>query len=160
MCKKHVLSMSNRKIILKETKMTNKEKLEALKTWLTENGCKFKENVEVLGVKADLYVKYPHIAVRIGDDAEFFRRTKYTCSPFFIRDNDTVEFVIEKMSCCLAESFVKAEEAIKTREANRAKRIAAMEARLAEDRRRKDEKARRAARPKRKRIRIIHAVKV
>ncbi len=82
--------------------MTKQEKLEALKAFLKENGFIFKENFKsrrAKGVVNDLYVRRLHIAVHLSDehDQEFYHATKRKCSPFFIREEESMEFIIEKM---------------------------------------------------------------
>ena len=80
--------------------MTNKDKLEALKAFLQENGFKYKcDYKNKNGVKADLYIGRFSIVVRISreDDQKFFLKTRYFYHPFFIRDNETKDFVLEKM---------------------------------------------------------------
>ena len=142
--------------------MDNKEKLETLKTWLTENGYKYKENVEFVGQQADLMVDYPRIAVHVGDSNEFFRKVKYKAAPFFIRDYETVEFIIEKMTNCISQAIEgkrKRGEERKAKEAEKEKvRLAELE-RQVEEQRKKAEEAQKAVH-KRKRVRIPRAEKV
>lgn len=91
--------------------MTNKEKLEALKAFLTENNFEFEENHFSRNnrIVIDLYVKKLRIAVHLSDDKDdwFFKITKRNYHPFFIRENDTADFVIEKMQNCIIEEMTK-----------------------------------------------------
>ena len=142
--------------------MENREKLEAIKQWLTENGYKYKENYEskACGVTIDLAVGYPRVAVKIANsDDAFFQSVKRVYSPFFIRDEESAEFVIEKMANCLA----KAKELIQQREENRkqreAEKAAARQRELECQEELKRKKAE-ALKPKRKRVRIPMAEKV
>lgn len=141
---------------------TNQEKLEALKAWLIENGYKYRENVEFVGQQADLMVDYPRIAVHVGESDEFFRKVKYKAAPFFIRDSETVEFVIEKMTNCISqvkEGKRKRDEERKVREAEKeAARLAELE-RQVEEQRKKAEEAQKTVH-RRKRVRIPRAEKV
>lgn len=82
------------------------EKLEILKNWLTGNGYKFDENhvsKSCGGVNIPLRVFKPKIAVYVGSNDEFFQKVKRFYSPFFIRDTDSEEFVIEKISNCIRD---------------------------------------------------------
>lgn len=140
----------------------NQEKLEVLKTWLTENGYKYKENVEFAGQQADFIVDYPRIAVHVGESDEFFRKVKYKAVPFFIRDSETVEFVIEKMTNCISqavESKRKRDEERKVKEVEKEKaRLAELERQVEEQRKKVDELQK--ALHKRKRARISRSEKV
>ena len=79
--------------------MTNKEKLEVLKGFLKENNIPFKEKVMQRGQKFDLYISKFGICVRLSDenDQRFYEKIKYIVHPLFIRENETPEFVVEKM---------------------------------------------------------------
>ena len=61
--------------------MSNQEKIEALKSWLTENKVKYQEDVVHAGkgIHIDLYLPKYLIAVHVGDDSEFFQEVKNTC---------------------------------------------------------------------------------
>lgn len=85
--------------------MTNKEKLEALKAFLTGEKIDFKENYVSNGTMFALYVEKYRIAVRLSDenDQNFFYKTRKYYHPFFIRDNESTEFVIEKMQNCIRD---------------------------------------------------------
>ena len=80
--------------------MTNQQKLEALKAFLQENGFKYKCDYKSNnGARADLYIGRFRIMVRLSreGDQKFFLKTRYYYHPFFIRDNETKDFVLEKM---------------------------------------------------------------
>ena len=79
--------------------MSNQEKIEALKSWLTENKVKYQEDVVHAGkgIHIDLYLPKYLIAVHVGDDSEFFQEVKNYLHPVFVRDQDSVEFLIEKV---------------------------------------------------------------
>ena len=90
--------------------MSNEEKLEGLKTFLTENKIRFIENYESgLKVKMDLKLPEYKIAVHLSDehDNEFYKKTFRVYKPFFIRESETPEFIIEKMQNCLTDIMVK-----------------------------------------------------
>ena len=132
--------------------MTNKKKLEVLKAFLTENGIEFVENRWSRSAKMtiDLYVWKYRIYVHISDenDDEFFNRTKGHTHPFFIRDNETVEFVIEKMQNCILDIMKREQRRINGLRQNE------------ENQKRHDEKVMEKAKTKRKRVRIPVAERV
>jgi hypothetical protein len=98
--------------------MTNKEKLEALKAFLTENNVRFIENhVSNFGVTMDLKLPDLMIAVFMSDGDKEKEHSIYNAStgkwklhyvykPFFIRESESVEFVLEKMKNCIVDRMV------------------------------------------------------
>lgn len=136
--------------------MSNEEKLEGLKTFLTENKIRFIENYESgLKVKMDLKLPEYKIAVHLSDehDDEFYKKTFRVYKPFFIRESETPEFIIEKMQNCLTDIMVKRQ---KDYEKEKRREIAA------ENWKRHEEKlaAKANEKPKRKRVRIPMAERV
>lgn len=87
--------------------MSNKEKLEALKAFLTENNVKFVENhySKTNKLTFDLLIKDLQIAVHLSDknDQTFYKKIYRYYKPFFIRESETADFVIEKMQNCIVE---------------------------------------------------------
>lgn len=142
--------------------MTNREKLEKLKEWLKDNNIPFDENHKSrsTGFTFDLIVKKPLIAVCIssGMDDKIFHRIKRTYAPFFIRESETAEFVIEKMQNCIVDRMMKEQKKMeKEAKKEEGRRIAAEY-----ERRHQEKLARKAAaeKPKRKRVRIQHFEKI
>lgn len=93
--------------------MTLQEKKEELKKFLTENKVKFREDVplrrcQVL-VTGDLLVQPYNIAVHLSDehDTEFFKAVRNKYKPFFIREDEAMEFIIEKMQNSIIERMQK-----------------------------------------------------
>lgn len=125
--------------------MSNKEKLEAVIAFLKENNLEFEENhfSKSQNINIDLLVKPYRIAVHLSNehDKMFYKRTKRTYHPFFIRENETVEFVLEKMQNCLIDEM----KALQTK-LNKEKEA--------------EEKKKLAEKPKRQRVRIPHAERV
>lgn len=125
--------------------MSKEEKLEALKAFLRENNLEFEENhfSKSQNVNIDLLVIPYRIAVHLSNehDKMFYKRTKRTYHPFFIRDNETVEFVLEKMKNCLIDEM----KTLQTR-LNKEKEA--------------EEKKQQAEKPKRQRVRIPHVERV
>ena len=94
-------------------RISNQKKLEAVKQWLSENGINYIENHKSgFGVTIDLKIPSLMIAVflsdgNLGKETEIFNARKkfwplhWTYQPFFIRESETKEFVIEKIqNCC------------------------------------------------------------
>ena len=81
--------------------MTKKEKLEALKAFLTENKIDFYNDFchRKYQVTPDLYIPKYRIVVKLSadDDQTFFEEVKHSFHPLYIRDEETAEFIVEKM---------------------------------------------------------------
>lgn len=88
-------------------KITNEQKLEAIKGFLRENNIVFKENHvnKRCGVDIPLLLPDFQIAVRIGDDQDFYKKTKGIFYPIFIRDTDTKKKVLEKVQNTIIKSM-------------------------------------------------------
>lgn len=90
--------------------MTNQEKLEALKAFLTENNVKFVENhfSKTNNLTFDLLIRDLRIAVHLsdGNDQTFYRKIFKYYKPFFIRESESVDFVIEKMQNCIYDRMM------------------------------------------------------
>ena len=89
-------------------KVTNEKKLEALKGWLRENNVEFEENhVTKAGLHIDVWIPSLMIAVHLGDDdGKFYKKTCCWCKPFFIRETETLGFVLEKIQNCCFNQMV------------------------------------------------------
>lgn len=99
--------------------MDNKKKLEALKAFLKENNVKFVENhASRFGVTMDLKLPDLYIAIFLSNDNKEEENRKYNASsgkkklfrfykPFFIRESESQEFVIEKMQNCIFDQMMK-----------------------------------------------------
>jgi hypothetical protein len=89
--------------------MRNEEKLKALKAFLTENKIKFSENYQLkkpaVSFIPELYLNKYRIVVHLSDehDQEFYLATRCHYHPFFIRENEKKEFIIEKMQNCIID---------------------------------------------------------
>lgn len=102
------------------TKISNEEKLKALKQFLRENKIRYIENhkSKTYGVTMDLKVRKLNIAVFLSDgDRNFeesivFTKSKYgkplqvIYNPFFIRESETTEYIIEKMQNCIVNRMM------------------------------------------------------
>lgn len=99
-------------------KITNLEKLEALKVWLTENNIKYIENHESrFGVKIDVKIPNLKIAIFLSDGDQKKEDAIYNSvsgklklyhvyKPFFVRESETKAFVLEKIQNCCFERMV------------------------------------------------------
>ena len=97
--------------------MNNKEKLEVLKKFLTENKINFKENVNRRGQNLHLYMPKHQICVRLSDenDQEFYLKVRHGLHPLFIRSNETAEFVVEKMQNLIIDLMQKKQKIFEKR---------------------------------------------
>lgn len=89
--------------------MSNKEKIDVLKTFLKENNISFKENVIRKGQRLDLLIGRYLICVRLSDenDQNFYEVIKHFYRPLFIRNKETAEFVVEKMQNLIIDIMKK-----------------------------------------------------
>ena len=154
--------------------MSDKEKLKALKKFLKDRGISYWKNVSTkFGVTLDLSLMVNGwlIAVHLSDDNdnEFYKKIVHCYKPFFIRDDESVEFVIEKMTNLISElnnkqSFKEhLEEVAKRKERNRKYYEECLERHQKNiDKAIKKTKNRRpeTPQPKRKRQRIIRVEKI
>lgn len=149
--------------------MTNQEKLEKLKEWLKDNDIPFEENYtsKSRGVTFELRVKKPLIGVCISSerDREIFQKVKRVYAPFFIRESETAEFVIEKMQNCIVNKMMQAQRELeKKNKREEGKRIAEENERRHQANLAKkaaaEKSAKKAETPKRKRQRIVRYEKV
>lgn len=91
--------------------MKNSEKLTAVMQFLRENNIKYVLNSKGEG-HCNLWVPIHRIAIKITgeDDALFYDTHRRTCFPVFIRAEETVEFVIEKVQNTIVKSMKKVQE--------------------------------------------------
>ena len=99
-------------------KITNEQKLEALKSWLTENNIEYVENHESrFGVKIDVKIPNLKIAVFLSDGDKKKENAIYNSvsgrwklyhvyKPFFVRETETKAFVLEKIQNCCFDRMV------------------------------------------------------
>ena len=85
--------------------MTQTEKnIECLKKFLDENNIEYRENVKGCGVMMDICITKMMIAVKYGDDNDFFQATKRYYAPFFVRETETEAKTLEKITnCCIMQ---------------------------------------------------------
>ena len=157
--------------------MTNEEKLEALKAFLSENNVNYIENhTSKYGLTMALKLPDQMIAVFLsedGKDSEYENRIYHWRSGrnymnnvyrvFFIREEETPEFVLEKMQNCIIDIMTRKqrklewekrhEEGLKTAAENEKRHQEKLAKRAAAE-------AAKAKKNKRKRARIVHYEKV
>lgn len=99
--------------------MKNSTKLEKVKHFLDENGIKYEEREKRFG-HSDIWLPSVRVAVKIegDDDMEFFKTHKRTCHPVFIRDKESVSFVLEK----LQNTIIRSMQAVQQRLMNKKER--------------------------------------
>ena len=115
-------------------RMTNKEKLEELKKFLTGYGIPYTdgEDKKIVG-HSDLNIPCFNIFIKLSgkDNDEFYQAHKY--APIFIRDEESVDFIIKKVMNVAAhqmECIEKHQAKVKQKEANRKKMEQEREERL------------------------------
>ena len=91
--------------------MGNSEKLLAVIQFLRENNIKYVLNDKGEG-HSNLWVPSYRIAVKITgkDDILFYDTHRRTCFPVFIRTEESIDFVIEKVQNTIIKSMKKAQE--------------------------------------------------
>lgn len=79
--------------------MNSLDKLETLKAYLTEKKINFRTDIRFTKkrVPVALYIPKYAITVRIGDNERWYKDVKRVSHPIIIRDQDSSEFVIEKV---------------------------------------------------------------
>ena len=85
--------------------MTQTEKnIEVVKKFLNENNIDYREQVHGRGVVMDICIPKMMIAVKYGDDQEFFNAVKKYYAPFFIRESESEAKTLEKITnCCIMQ---------------------------------------------------------
>lgn len=84
--------------------MTKQEKIEGLKDWLTKKNILFVSDKDIEGYLANIVLKEYRIAVSTVEEGADFVYNSFCLAhyrSFFIRENESMDFIIEKMSNCL-----------------------------------------------------------
>ena len=102
-------------------KISNEEKLKALRNFLNENKIPFINNYHSKTFNVDMAIKVKKLRIAVfisNDDKEFedsmvFAKSSYSgaplrnvYNPFFIRKSDTKKFVLEKMQNCIVKRMM------------------------------------------------------
>lgn len=87
--------------------MTKEEKVSKLKEWLKEKGIKFHADTDKYPVPVDIYIPYYRIGVSTDEDNDdFFKWMNKTDNrTFFIRERESMDFIIEKMENSLTDAM-------------------------------------------------------
>lgn len=90
-------------------KISNEQKMEAIKDFLVENDIPFEENhtSKRCGLTIPLAVMKHRIAIRVGDSQDFYLATKGKYYPIFIRDEDTKAKALEKIQNTIIKSMTR-----------------------------------------------------
>lgn len=85
--------------------MTQTEKnIEVLKKFFTENQIPYREGVKGRGIVMDICVPSMMIAVKYGDDQDFYNAVKKYYAPFFVRETESEGKTLEKIqNCCIMQ---------------------------------------------------------
>lgn len=120
--------------------MTNEEKLRFVMAFLAENHIKYWFHEVVRVGEWNLCLPKLRVYIKIDgfDGQDFFNKYKKFGYPIFVRDEETAEFILEKVQETIFRSMVRAQEAIDRkakREENR--RINEVRKKAADERRAK-----------------------
>lgn len=101
-------SVGNFKI---EYPMTNKEKLDEVVKFLEKEGIDFALRPENVKMKSNIYIPKWKIGVKIEDkDSQtYFDKHKRYISIVFIRENETVEFILDKLQTVIVKRMMAAQ---------------------------------------------------
>lgn len=88
-------------------KITNEKKMEVVKEFLAENGIPYEESYVSgrCGVTIPIVLPSYRVAVRIGDDQDFYLKTRGVYYPIFIRNEDTKKKIREKLENTIIKSM-------------------------------------------------------
>ena len=144
--------------------MDNKTKLERIIALLKGKGLVYKLNhhSELCGIDIDIYIPKYRIAVFEGYSQEQYVKVKRKYAPLFVRDEETEDFIVEKMENLLEKREEKLQWLQKRNAEKEANRIYAEECERRHQEklaRRKEAKARHQ-RAKNRRKRIVRYEKV
>lgn len=77
--------------------MKQEEKYNQVVSFLKENGIAYVENREIHGVTLPLLIQKWMVVVHVGDNQEFYMKVRRNYKPVFIREEDSADFVLEKV---------------------------------------------------------------
>lgn len=91
--------------------MTNKEKLDEVVKFLEKEGIDFVLRPESVRMKSNLYIPKWKIGVKVEDECsqDYFNRHKRFIDIVFIRESETVEFVLEKLQTVIVRRMMEAQ---------------------------------------------------
>ncbi len=93
--------------IQKLNEMTNREKLNYIAKWLGSQHIGYVYRKKHQPGKSDVFLPRYNVYIKIAgeDDVEFFE--KHRTFPVFIRDEETAEFVLEKVQSTIIKSMTR-----------------------------------------------------
>ena len=91
--------------------MTNKEKLDEVVKFLEKEGIDFVLRPESVKTKSNIYIPQWKIGVKVEDECsqDYFNRHKRFIDIVFIRESETVEFVLEKLQTVIVRRMMAAQ---------------------------------------------------
>lgn len=100
--------------------MTNKEKLRHLEKWLASQHIGYVSRQKHKWAKSDTFLPRYKVYIKIAgeDDEEFYY--KHRPFPVFIREEDTSDFVLEKVQSAIIKSMTKRQEVLLEKELRKA----------------------------------------
>ena len=91
--------------------MTNKEKLDEVVKFLEKEDIDFVLRPESVKTKSNIYIPQWKIGVKVEDECsqDYFNRHKRFIDIVFIRESETVEFVLEKLQTVIVRRMMAAQ---------------------------------------------------
>lgn len=104
--------------------MKNETKLKKVIAFLEENNIKYRQHKNVWFGHSDVFLPDTRVAIKIdGEDRKRFYEThKGKCYPVFIRDDESLKFILEKLQNTIVKSMMKEQKILmreKQKEENR-----------------------------------------
>ena len=88
--------------------MTNKEKLYEVVKFLNKEGIDFILRPENIRMKSNLYIPKWKIGIKLEDEnnERYFQTHKRCLSVIFIRENETIDFILEKLQNVIVQKMM------------------------------------------------------
>lgn len=97
--------------------MSHEEKMKELIAYLKDQGIEYWVDVPSSRGILPLYLPQYTIAIQVGDNEEWYSQLKNFVHPVFIRESDSVDFVIEKVANTIKRRFSAQKRANKRKKA-------------------------------------------
>nr|DAU45998.1 MAG TPA: DNA mismatch endonuclease [Caudoviricetes sp.] len=94
--------------------MKNETKLKKVIVFLEENNVKYRQHKNVWFGHSDVFLPDTRVAIKIdGEDRKRFYEThKGKCYPVFIRDDESLKFILEKLQNTIVKSMMKEQKTL------------------------------------------------
>lgn len=94
--------------------MKNETKLKKVIAFLEENNVKYRQHKNVWFGHSDVFLPDTRVAIKIdGEDRKRFYEThKGKCYPVFIRDDESLKFILEKLQNTIVKSMMKEQKTL------------------------------------------------